>query len=121
MPSSLADVRRQMQDIQRTLIAGNMSTDNHSGIKRTYMDTLEIEPRASRMLSGCDTTTPCARLRSGKTANCMFAKTKVDFRKSAAYLHWRRIRSYTGQCPNGEVQNVHVQDVAGGRGHFWPW
>ena len=25
------------------------------------MDTLRIEPRASRMLSGCDTTTPCAR------------------------------------------------------------
>ena len=27
---------------------------------RTQMDTLGIEPRASRMLSGCDTTTPCA-------------------------------------------------------------
>ena len=26
------------------------------------MDTLGIEPRASRMLSGCDTTTPCAQL-----------------------------------------------------------
>ena len=26
------------------------------------MDTLGIEPRASRMLSGCDTTTPCAPL-----------------------------------------------------------
>ena len=26
------------------------------------MDTLGIEPRASRMLSGCDTTTPCALL-----------------------------------------------------------
>ena len=26
-----------------------------------HMDTLGIEPRASRMLSGCDTTTPCAR------------------------------------------------------------
>ena len=25
------------------------------------LDTLGIEPRASRMLSGCDTTTPCAR------------------------------------------------------------
>jgi hypothetical protein len=25
------------------------------------MDTLGFEPRASRMLSGCDTTTPCAR------------------------------------------------------------
>ncbi len=28
------------------------------------MDTLGIEPRASRMLSGCDTTTPCAHYRS---------------------------------------------------------
>jgi hypothetical protein len=32
------------------------------------MDTLGIEPRASRMLSGCDTTTPCAPmlLREGR-------------------------------------------------------
>ena len=28
--------------------------------KKPEMDTLGIEPRASRMLSGCDTTTPCA-------------------------------------------------------------
>ena len=27
---------------------------------KKQMDTLGIEPRASRMLSGCDTTTPCA-------------------------------------------------------------
>ena len=26
------------------------------------LDTLGIEPRASRMLSGCDTTTPCAHV-----------------------------------------------------------
>ena len=30
------------------------------------MDTLGIEPRASRMLSGCDTTTPCAPRRLAK-------------------------------------------------------
>ena len=29
---------------------------------QTEMDTLGIEPRASRMLSGCDTTTPCAQV-----------------------------------------------------------
>ena len=29
---------------------------------RVAMDTLGIEPRAFRMQSGCDTTTPCARL-----------------------------------------------------------
>ena len=28
----------------------------------TKVDILGIEPRASRMLSGCDTTTPCAHL-----------------------------------------------------------
>ena len=31
-------------------------------LKERTMDTLGIEPRASRMLSGCDTTTPCAQL-----------------------------------------------------------
>ena len=31
----------------------------HDGSQK--VDTLGIEPRASRMLSGCDTTTPCAR------------------------------------------------------------
>ena len=31
------------------------------------MDTLGIEPRASRMLSGCDTTTPCAHLQNSNT------------------------------------------------------
>ena len=29
--------------------------------RNSMMDTLGIEPRASRMLSGCDTTTPCAQ------------------------------------------------------------
>ena len=33
----------------------------HSAVGK-QMDTLGIEPRASRMLSGCDTTTPCAPL-----------------------------------------------------------
>ena len=32
------------------------------GTPKSNMDTLGIEPRASRMLSGCDTTTPCAQL-----------------------------------------------------------
>ena len=31
---------------------------------RVEMDTLGIEPRASRMLSRCDTTTPLARLKN---------------------------------------------------------
>ena len=33
------------------------------------MDTLGIEPRASRMLSGCDTTTPCTRLQRKHVPN----------------------------------------------------
>ena len=36
------------------------------------MDTLGIEPRASRMLSGCDTTTPRARLRA--SFGCFLAR-----------------------------------------------
>ena len=31
-------------------------------LKERTMDTLGIEPRASRMLSGCDATTPCAQM-----------------------------------------------------------
>jgi hypothetical protein len=40
------------------------------------LDTLGIEPRASRMLSGCDTTTPCARLRpdDGMLLSCHHAR-----------------------------------------------
>ena len=34
------------------------------------MDTLGIEPRASRMLSGCDTTTPCARRYAHGARSC---------------------------------------------------
>jgi hypothetical protein len=35
------------------------------------VDTLGIEPRASRMLRGCDTTTPCAQLQMYDHANMM--------------------------------------------------
>ena len=46
---------------------------------RIQMDTLGIEPRASRMLSGCDTTTPCARLQREHVPNtaprCAQART----------------------------------------------
>ena len=46
---------------------------------RIQMDTLGIEPRASRMLSGCDTTTPCARLQKKHVPNiaprCAQART----------------------------------------------
>ena len=35
------------------------------------VDTLGIEPKASRMLSGCDTTTPCAQLAAMSNAMYM--------------------------------------------------
>ena len=35
------------------------------------VDTLGIEPRASRMLSGCDTTTPCAHLLALADVSCL--------------------------------------------------
>ena len=42
-----------------------------SQVSLAQMDTLGIEPRASRMLSGCDTTTPCARwCKRGATILC---------------------------------------------------
>ena len=55
----------------RTLQPGNLdnsrrSSDNPRGFEplrlQVSMDTLGIEPRAFRMRSGCDTTTPCARV-----------------------------------------------------------
>ena len=39
-------------------------------VPKQNLDTLGIEPRASRMLSGCDTTTPCAR--------CTLTKSKGE-------------------------------------------
>ena len=47
--------------------------DQHK--KLAKMDTLGIEPRASRMLSGCDTTTPCALAdMSGPKIRCLVPK-----------------------------------------------
>ena len=40
----------------------NQSPTINRALPLAIMDTLGIEPRASRMLSGCDTTTPCAQL-----------------------------------------------------------
>ena len=39
-------------------------------VLRAEMDTLGIEPRAFRMRSGCDTTTPCARDSRGVHLRC---------------------------------------------------
>ena len=44
----------------RILRVGAYTACRRTVRRRLQMDTLGIEPRASRMLSGCDTTTPCA-------------------------------------------------------------
>ena len=46
-------------------------------VHKQNLDTLGIEPRASRMLSGCDTTTPCAR----SLRTCGFATSAMCKRK----------------------------------------
>ena len=48
------------------------SIDGACGRGGIQMDTLGIEPRASRMLSGCDTTTPCARLQKKHVTNNLY-------------------------------------------------
>ena len=45
----------------------------------TKMDSLGIEPRASRMLSGCDTTTPTAQLMT-----LLFVHPLIGFRRASA-------------------------------------
>ena len=47
------------------------------------MDTLGIEPRASRMLSGCDTTTPCAQLMIPKSMMTVTDHEVLDVDKSS--------------------------------------
>jgi hypothetical protein len=42
-------------------------------VRAHNMDTLGIEPRASRMLSGCDTTTPCAPVLLRDGGCCMIS------------------------------------------------
>ena len=49
------------------------------------MDTLGIEPRASRMLSGCDTTTPCAHLLALADSN----STRVPTAEGRFWSHGR--------------------------------
>ena len=54
------------------------------------MDTLGIEPRASRMLSGCDTTTPCALEESSSIGKLFVAVRYVAHRRPAMH----------GTCPS---------------------
>ena len=51
------------------LQSGGLGSNAETRIS-SKMDTLGIEPRASRMLSGCDTTTPCAHLTFASGFGC---------------------------------------------------
>ena len=69
------------------------STDKAANERRTIssgyeqMDTLGIEPRASRMLSGCDTTTPRAQLQHVGIPNLIHApQVGRDTLLQAVYL-----------------------------------
>ena len=44
------------------LVRGSPHLTSSASLQVRHMDTLEIEPRASRMQSGCDTATPCAQM-----------------------------------------------------------
>ena len=61
------------------------------------MDTLGIEPRASRMLSGCDTTTPRALWKD----SIYFQSKERDLNADGAKSRFFRIRNHTPQltCP----------------------
>ena len=75
------------------------STDKAANERRTIssgyeqMDTLGIEPRASRMLSGCDTTTPRARV--SEFISCgMYGEQSASYKHPAICAAWlRRVRA----------------------------
>ena len=66
-------------------------------ISSAKMDTLGIEPRASRMLSGCDTTTPRALWKD----SIYFQSKEKDLNADGAKSRFFRIRNHTPQltCP----------------------
>ena len=74
------------------------------------MDTLGIEPRASRMLSGCDTTTPRALLDFVGVQN---ASRQGYPRRNTALTG--RIHTYLGAVINSSLSNDE-RPPAGARG-----
>ena len=62
------------------------------------VDTLGIEPRASRMLSGCDTTTPCAHLLALEGLSSM----RVPPARIPSQGHGRNIIKLLQRRPKGE-------------------
>ena len=66
------------------------------------MDTLGIEPKASRMLSGCDTTTPCAHLHA-------LADTDTMHLPTAEIRSWSHGFFIAKPCNAAEAER-HAQD-----------
>ena len=69
------------------------------------LDTLGFEPRAFRMRSGCDTTTPCARLASF----LLFLNVKV---RSKIRTHKRPGREFSAMVNEGKVCPDYVLTTA---------
>jgi len=61
----------------------NLNTNSSPPNVASAMDTLGLEPRASRMLSGCDTTTPCA------LAEHCHHRQRLPWRLSPSSTTWR--------------------------------
>ena len=94
-------------------------------VHRLQMDTLGIEPRASRMLSGCDTTTPCAHLIPASEVNYSgWAFLSVRGKQNRARENkllffrraWRRTSSGSSLATSGvaaQLQRARAGEVAG--------
>ena len=61
----------------------------------TKVDTLGFEPRAFRMRSGCDTTTPCAQMMNPKSARLSAPCSSIG--SCAASKHAASVKSLRGE------------------------
>ena len=77
------------------------------------MDTLGFEPRAFRMRSGCDTTTPCAPERSGRQAlrRCVLHACKAH---TALRGHSGELVQHASK-PHGQALHAHTWTQGGTR------
>ena len=71
-------------------VAANVATITRQ-LDTRQLDTLGIEPRAFRMRSGCDTTTPCARWRHIWTSCQADARPPVGFAQAFCLHSWSRL------------------------------
>ena len=83
------------------------STCATKGVWDVIMDTLGIEPRAFRMRSGCDTTTPCARHSQLACAVAHWASRQLQ-----VMVPW-------GLSPKNSNTLQQVLDTPGHTGRLW--